>query len=306
MNILLTGAAGQLGQELLPLLDPLGTVTTVDRNIASVVSPQCLDLDLSDLNRVEILLNRLRPDLVVNAAAYTAVDQAENDSEPAFRMNADLPGCIARWVERNGRLLFHYSTDYVFDGQADQPYRETDETCPINVYGESKLAGEWAVTASKCRFIVLRTSWVYSAHGSNFVLSMLRLARERSELRIVSDQTGCPTWARNLAGVSVKVLGRLAKYKTDSKNDGLYHYCDNTISSWYEFAVSIFNTASGLGLLDEIPRMLPLKSSQYPQIAQRPGFSVLDTAAIRETFGVESMGLNESLAACLQEIEDDK
>lgn len=306
MNILLTGAAGQLGQELLPLLDPFGTVTTVDRNIDSVVFPQCLDLDLSDLNRVEILLNRLRPDLVVNAAAYTAVDQAENDSEPAFRINADLPGCIARWVERNGRLLFHYSTDYVFDGQADQPYRETDETCPINVYGESKLAGEWAITASKCRFIVLRTSWVYSARGSNFVLSMLRLARERSELRIVSDQTGCPTWARNLAGVSVKVLGRLAKHKTDAKNDGLYHYCDNTISSWYEFAVSIFNTASGLGLLDEIPRMLPLKSSQIPQIAQRPGFSVLDTAAIRDTFGVEAMGLNESLAACLQEIEDDK
>jgi dTDP-4-dehydrorhamnose reductase len=306
MNILLTGAAGQLGQELLPLLDPLGTVTTVDRNIASVVSPQCLDLDLSDLNRVEILLNRLRPDLVVNAAAYTAVDQAENDSEPAFRMNADLPGCIARWVERNGRLLFHYSTDYVFDGQADQPYRETDETCPVNVYGESKLAGEWAITASNCRFIVLRTSWVYSAHGSNFVLSMLRLARERTELRIVSDQTGCPTWARNLASVSVQVLGRLEKYKTDAKNDGLYHYCDNTISSWYDFAVSIFTTASGLGLLDEIPRMLPLKSSQYPQIAQRPGFSVLDTTAIGDTFGVESVGFYESLAACLQEIEDEQ
>jgi len=306
MNILLTGASGQLGQELLPLLEKLGNVTAVDRNIGLVVSPHCLKLDLSDLNRVEILLNRLRPDLVVNAAAYTAVDQAENDSEPAFRMNADLPGCMARWVERNGRLLFHYSTDYVFDGEADQPYQEADQTCPLNVYGESKLAGEWAITASKCRFIVLRTSWVYSAHGSNFVLSMLRLARERSELRIVSDQTGCPTWARNLANVSMQVLGRLAKYKTDSKNDGLYHYCDKTISSWYEFAVSIFNTASGLGLLDEVPRMLPLKSSQYPQIAQRPGFSVLDTTAIRDTFGIESMALNESLAACLQEIEDDK
>ncbi len=306
MNILLTGASGQLGQELLPLLGQLGNVTTVDRNVDSAISPECLKLDLSDLNRVEILLNRLNPDLVVNAAAYTAVDKAEHDSEPAFRMNADLPGCIARWAERNGRLLLHYSTDYVFDGQADRPYKETDETGPINVYGESKLAGEWAIAASTCRFIILRTSWVYSAHGNNFVLSMLRLARERPELSVVSDQTGCPTWARNLASVSREVIGRLLKYKTDSKNDGLYHYCDSTVTTWYEFARSIFSTASGLGLLDEIPRMFALKSSQYPQIADRPGYSVLDTAAIRETFGVESMDLNASLAACLQEIEDDK
>ena len=305
MNILLTGASGQLGQELLPLLAQFGTVTTVDRNVESTLSSVRLRLDLSDLNLVEILLNRLSPDLVVNAAAYTAVDMAENDSEPAFRMNADLPGCIARWVERNSRLLFHFSTDYVFDGQAAQPYRESDETGPINVYGESKLAGEWAIAASKCRFIVLRTSWVYSALGSNFVLSMLRLARERPELSIVSDQTGCPTWARNLANASCEVIGRLQKYKTESKYDGLYHYCDSTITTWYDFAHSIFSTASGLGLLDEIPRMFPLKSSQYPQIAQRPRFSVLDTTAIGDTFGVESMALNESLAACLREIEDD-
>lgn len=304
MNILLTGVAGQLGQELLPLLARFGNLTTVDRSVDSAVSPECLKMDLSDLNRVEILLNRLRPDLVVNAAAYTAVDKAENDAEPAFRMNADLPACIARWAERNGRLLFHFSTDYVFDGQASQPYTETDETGPINVYGESKLAGEWAIAASKCRFVVLRTSWVYSAHGSNFVLSMLRLARERPELSIVSDQTGCPTWARNLANVSREVIGQLLKHKTDSGNDGLYHYCDSTITTWYEFARSIFSTASSLGLLDEMPRMLPLKSSQYPQIAERPGFSVLDTTAIRDTFGIESTGLNESLAACLQEIED--
>jgi dTDP-4-dehydrorhamnose reductase len=305
MNILLTGASGQLGQELLPLLTQFGNLTTVDRSVDSAVSPERLKMDLSDLNRVEILLNRLRPDLVVNAAAYTAVDEAENDAEPAFRMNADLPGCIARWAGRNGRLLFHFSTDYVFDGQAGQPYRETDETGPINVYGESKLAGEWAIAASNCRYIVLRTSWVYSAHGSNFVLSMLRLARERPELSIVSDQTGCPTWARNLAGVSREVIGRLSKYKTNSKNDGLYHYCDSTITTWYEFARSIFSTASSLGLLDEMPRMFALNSSQYPQIAERPGFSVLNTTAIRDTFGIESMGLNESLAACLQEIEDD-
>lgn len=305
MNILLTGASGQLGQELLPLLTQLGKVKAVDRNVDSVRSPGDLKFDLSDLNRVEILLNRQRPDIVVNAAAYTAVDRAESESESAFRVNADLPGCLARWAERNDRLLFHYSTDYVFDGQSDEPYKETNETSPINVYGESKLAGEWAITASRCRSVILRTSWVYSAHGSNFVLSMLRLASDRPELSIVSDQTGCPTWARNLAKVSGKVISQLIKHKTDSKNDGLYHYCDATITTWYEFASSIFSTAFDLGLLSEIPRLKPLKSSQYPQIAQRPGFSVLDTSAIRETFGIEAVGLNESLAVCLQEIEND-
>ena len=306
MKALLTGASGQLGREILPLLSRLGSVTTVDQHVDSSLSTDRLQLDLSDLNRVEILLNRLRPDLVVNTAAYTAVDKAESNSELTFRVNADLPGCMARWAQRNDRLLLHYSTDYVFNGQAGLPYKETDETSPINVYGESKLAGEWAITASKCRFIVLRTSWVYSAHGSNFVLSMLRLARERPELNIVSDQTGCLTWARNLASVSLEVIARLLKYKTDSKNDGLYHYCDSTIVTWYEFAASIFNTAVDLELLDDLPRMFPVKSSKYPQIAERPEFSVLDTTTIRDTFGIECMGLKDSLAACLQEIEDDK
>ncbi len=151
---------------------------------------------------MEILLNRMQPDLIVNAAAYTAVDRAETESEAAFRINAELPGCLARWYARNDRLLLHYSTDYVFSGEAREPYREDAPTGPLNVYGESKLAGEWAITASGCRHLVLRTSWVYSGHGNNFVLTMLRLARERPTLSIVADQIGCPTWARNLARVS--------------------------------------------------------------------------------------------------------
>jgi dTDP-4-dehydrorhamnose reductase len=306
MKILLTGASGQLGKELQPLLARLGNVTTVDRIVDSAASPERLKLDLSNLHQVEILLNRMCPDLVVNAAAYTAVDSAENESKPAFRLNADLPGCIARWAGRNDSFLFHYSTDYVFDGVSGQAYRETDVTFPLNSYGDSKRAGEWAIAAGKCRHIILRTSWVYSAHGSNFVLSMLRLARVLPELSIVSDQTGCPTWARNLARVSHDVIGQLLKQKNNFENDGLYHYCDNTVTTWYDFARLIFSTALGLGLLDEMPRLTPLKSSQYPQVAERPGFSVLDTAAIRNTFGVESMDLNESLEACLQEIEGDK
>jgi dTDP-4-dehydrorhamnose reductase len=246
------------------------------------------------------------PDLVVNAAAYTAVDRAENDSKPAFRMNADLPGCIARWAGRNGSLLLHYSTDYVFDGQSGQAYSEADVTFPLNTYGDSKRAGEWAIAAGKCRHIILRTSWVYSAHGNNFVLSMLRLARELPELSIVSDQTGCPTWARNLARVSHEVIGQLLKQKNNTENDGLYHYCDSTVTTWYDFAGLIFSTALGLGLLDAMPGIIPVNSSQYPQIAERPMFSVLDSSAIQSTFGIEVNALKESLAACLQEIEDDR
>jgi dTDP-4-dehydrorhamnose reductase len=303
MKILLAGASGQLGQELLPLLARYGEVTTVDLLVEPPLSPERIRMDLSDLNRVEILLNRLQPDLIFNAAAYTAVDRAEDDSVLAFSLNADLPGCMARWAERNDAFLFHYSTDYVFDGQKDQPYQENDETGPLNVYGESKLAGEWAITASKCRHVILRTSWVYSGHGSNFVLSMLRLARERPSLNIVSDQTGCPTWARNLARVSSDITGQLLQRKSETGRDGLYHYCDSTIVSWYDFAHSIFSTAAELGLLEDQPETTAVESSEFPQIAQRPAFSVLDTTAVRQAFEIRQGELNESLKQCLRELQ---
>ena len=205
MNVLLTGAAGQLGQELWPRLASLGHIEAVDR-LAVSGERKVRAADLSDLNRVEIMLNRSLPDLIVNAAAYTAVDRAEDEPEAAFRINAELPGCLARWAARNGRALVHYSTDYVFDGKGDSPYAVGDPTGPLNVYGESKLAGEWAIQSSGCRHLILRTSWVYSGHGNNFVLTMLRLARERSSLSVVSDQVGCPTWARNLAGVTRQMV----------------------------------------------------------------------------------------------------
>jgi dTDP-4-dehydrorhamnose reductase len=303
MKILLAGASGQLGQELLPLLARYGEVTTVDLLVEPPLSPERIRMDLSDLNRVEILLNRLQPDLIFNAAAYTAVDRAEDDSVLAFSLNADLPGCMARWAERNDAFLFHYSTDYVFDGQKDQPYQENDETGPLNIYGESKLAGEWAITASKCRHVILRTSWVYSGHGSNFVLSMLRLARERPSLNIVSDQTGCPTWARNLARVSSDITGQLLQRKSETGRDGLYHYCDSTIVSWYDFAHSIFSTAAELGLLEDQPETTAVESSEFPQIAQRPAFSVLDTTAVRQAFEIRQGELNESLKQCLRELQ---
>ncbi len=305
MKILLTGAAGQLGQELLPRLQALGEVAQAD--LTRAPGPvETLQLDLGDLNRVEIMLNRMRPDIVVNAAAYTAVDLAEDNTSTAFRVNAELPGCLARWSERNGRFLLHYSTDYIFSGKARSPYREQDPPGPLGVYGESKLAGEVAITGSNCRHIILRTSWVYSGHGNNFVLTMLRLARERPSLSIVSDQQGCPTWARNLAGVSKKVIARVLSGNTGSVPQGIYHYCDGNAVTWYEFADMIFNIAMQAGILQKMPEMKAVRTSEFPQKAKRPLYSVLDTSKIRGEFGIEPMGLEQSLRACIKEMAENE
>lgn len=302
MKILLTGASGQLGQELLPGLQALGDVTKIDRAVAEQ-DHQTLKQDLGDLNRVEILLNRLHPDLVVNAAAYTAVDLAEDDHVSAFRINADLPGCLARWSQRSGALLVHYSTDYVFSGEAREPYREGDPTGPLNTYGESKRAGEWQVVASDCRHLLLRTSWVYSGHGNNFVLTMLRLARERHTLSIVADQVGCPTWARNLARVTAQMVAAVREDATAAQRRGIWHYCDSGVVSWYDFAQAIFAAALSVGLLQRLPEITAVPSSGFPQAAERPLYSVLDTSAIRRDFGIEPAQFGPSLRACIEEMK---
>lgn len=299
MRVLLTGAAGQLGQELLPCLQALGEVARVDRAVAEH-DRETLRQDLGDLNRVEILLNRTRPELIVNAAAYTAVDRAEEDSVAAFRLNAELPGCLARWSRRNGCLLVHYSTDYVFSGASERPWREADPTGPLNTYGESKLAGEWAIADSGCRHLVLRTSWVYSGHGNNFVLTMLRLARERPSLSIVADQVGCPTWARNLAHVTGQMIPVVGQ---DNGRVGTWHYCDSDALSWYDFAQAIFATALSAGLLERLPKTAAVPSSGFPQVAERPLYSVLDTTAIRRDFGIEPAGFAASLRNCIEEMK---
>ncbi len=300
MNILLTGSSGQLGRELLPLLRRQGTVTGLDRVVAGG-DDATLPLDLADLEQVEILLNRMRPDLVVNAAAYTAVDRAEADRETAFGVNAELPGCLARWARLNDCLLLHYSTDYVFSGDGKVPYPENAPTGPLNVYGESKLAGEKAVTGSGCRYLLLRTSWVYSGHGNNFVLTMLRLARTRPSVKVVADQTGCPTWARNLAQASTALLDQAGTAATG--RSGIWHYCDRDAVSWYDFAREIFTAALELGLLDSVPETTAVTTSEFPQAAKRPLYSVLDTSAIREDFGIEPAALHGSLRACIEELK---
>lgn len=302
MKVLLTGSAGQLGRELRPMLARTGDVTCVDR-VPPDAAGQALQQDLGDIERMEQLLNRLQPELIVNAAAYTAVDRAEADAETVFRVNAELPDCLAQWARARDALLVHYSTDYVFSGEARTPYRETDPTGPLSVYGESKLNGERAIAARGCRHLVLRTSWVYSSHGTNFVLSMLRLARERPKLGIVADQIGCPTWARNLASVTCSVVRRMADGAGGTRRHGTWHYCDNGVVSWYDFAQVIFETALSMELLDTAPETEALTSDQYPQAAVRPQYSVLDTSAIGRDFGIESAGLQESLRSCLKELK---
>jgi dTDP-4-dehydrorhamnose reductase len=302
MNILLTGAAGQLGTELLPLLSKRGRVTAMDRAKPLQPIPGWVTQDLGDGGKLEVVLNRLRPELIVNTAAYTAVDQAEEDLETACDINAALPGRLAHWAQRNDARLVHYSTDYIFNGQVERPYREEDTPDPLSIYGDSKLAGERAIEAAGCKHVILRTSWVYSSHGKNFVLRMLNLARRGLSLKVVDDQRGCPTWARNLALASDAVVG---KWRVAGQGDfgGVFHYCDNRALSWYDFARAIFALALENGLLEQQPDISPVPSSGFQQPAQRPHWSVLDTAKIEREFGIEAADFNLALHAVLDQIK---
>ena len=298
MKILLTGASGQLGRELTPKLSDLGTVTGVDRDVMPG-DTATLQRDLGESQAVEKLLDQVQPDLIVNAAAYTAVDPAEDHRETAFAVNEDLPANLARWAAANSALVMHYSTDYVFPGSAGRAYVEDDQPSPLNVYGESKLAGEVAVSGSGCRHLVVRTSWVYSSHGNNFVLTMLRLAAERPSLGIVDDQLGCPTWARNLAAASRIMIDKVRAAGAE-RLDGLYHYCDADEVSWFGFAGEIFSVAGELGLLSTVPELSAVTSADFPQKAKRPGYSVLDVSRAQKVFGVQRPGLKTSLQHCLE------
>jgi len=301
MNILLTGAAGQLGSELIPLLSAYGVVTATDRSTPVTPVENWVELDISDAEKLEDLLDRLRPELIVNTAAYTAVDLAETQSETAFEVNTVLPGRLAGWAKNNNAGLIHYSTDYVFDGSAARPYLETDSPNPKSVYGESKLKGELAIELSACKHAILRTSWVYSSHGKNFVLTMLELARRGLSLKIVDDQRGCPTSARNLALASCSVIE--AWNQSGSAGDsGVFHYCDDETLSWYDFANSIFGFAVDAGLLDKEPEFTPVPSSEFPQPAERPKWSVLDTQKISEVFKIQPASFKQALKAVISEI----
>lgn len=291
MRILLTGITGQLGRALTPLLKARGELIAAPRST----------LDLSRPDDLAMQLDRLAPDLIVNPAAWTAVDAAEEHLAEAMAVNARAPAAMADWAGRNDRTLVHFSTDYVFDGRKGSAYLETDATGPLNAYGRSKLEGERAVLASGARHLVLRSSWIYAPAGANFVLTMLRLARQGRALRVVSDQVGSPTSADSLARATVAAIDReLPSRQTPGGN--LYHCVDRGAVSWFEFARLIFSGAVGQGLLAAMPDVSETDSEGFPQPARRPAFSPLDNTLFEQASGHVMPTLDASLAACLKEI----
>ncbi|MET0893811.1 MAG: dTDP-4-dehydrorhamnose reductase [Pseudoxanthomonas sp.] len=279
MKILLLGANGQVGHELRRSLAPLGEVIATTRGgVLDGVAGERADFDQP--GSLPALIERVAPDVVVNAAAYTAVDRAESEPDAAFRANAEAPARLAQACAASDALLVHYSTDYVFDGQGARPYREEDPTAPLGVYGASKLAGERAIQESGCRHLIFRTAWVYGNHGSNFMRTMLRLGSEREHLNVVADQFGTPTPACVIADSTARILER-----RDSRI-GIWHLTCAGKASWYEFAVRIFEGASRRGLLQKPVSVLPIASSEYVTPARRPGYSCLDISKLIRDFDI--------------------
>ncbi len=274
-TILLLGAGGQVGRELQALLPTLGQLRTADRAAA----------DLADAAGLRAFVREARADVIVNAAAYTAVDKAESEPELATAINVVAPGVIAEEAARSGACLVHYSTDYVFDGRKDGPYEEDDATGPLQVYGRTKLAGERAIQAACERHLILRTSWVYAAHGHNFVRTMLRLAAERDTLRVVADQFGAPTSARLIAASTVKALRRLL---AGAPAWGLYHLTAQGATSWHAFAQRVITRGleAGLALCATSDSVVPITSAEYPVPAARPLNSRLACGRFERAFGV--------------------
>lgn len=280
MKILLFGANGQVGHELRRSLSPLGDVICATRAGLLADGGVCEMADFDRPQSLPALVERIAPDIVVNAAAYTAVDKAESEPDAAFRANAEAPDAIARACRACDALLVHYSTDYVFDGRGSRPYREDDPVSPLGVYGASKRAGEEAVLASGARHAIFRAAWVYADHGRNFLLTMLRLARDRDELRVVADQIGTPTSAALIADVSAQVLG------LPFRQSGLWHLTAMGSTSWHGFAEAITVGAAARGVIARAPSIVPIATSDYPTPARRPVYSCLDTSRLSRDFGI--------------------
>lgn len=292
MKLLLLGGNGQVGCELRRRLPALGEVAVATRDGAD--ADAAADFDAPD--GLMELVRRLAPDVVVNAAAHTAVDKAESEPDAAFRVNALGPAALAQGCAAVDALLIHYSTDYVFDGTASRPYREDDATAPLGVYGASKLAGEEMIRASGARHAILRTAWVYAAHGRNFLRTMLRLAGERDELRVVADQVGAPTPAAWIADATARIVER------GLPASGTWHLVAAGETSWHGFADAIMDEALAMGLLARKPRVLPIATADYPTPARRPARSVLDTAKLRRDFGIVPPDWRDGLRATLREL----
>jgi dTDP-4-dehydrorhamnose reductase len=288
MKILLTGLDGQLGQQLQPLLAPLGDLTTVGRET----------LDLANPENISRVIEEVKPEIIVNAAAYTAVDKSESEVELATAVNGTAPGILAAEAEKLGATLIHVSTDYVFDGTRSVPYLETDPTNPLGVYGGSKLMGEEAIQQTNAKYVIIRTAWVYGALGKgNFVKTMLRLGKEREELRVVYDQVGTPTWTGDLAKAISELIPRL-----NADNLGFYHYTNSGAISWYDFAIAIFEEAEKLGFPLKIKRVVPITTAEYPTPAKRPAYSVLNCAKISKVLETHPPHWRQGLREMLKEL----
>ncbi len=285
MRILLFGKSGQVGSELQPLLATRGDLIAVGR----------AEVDLSDPAAAERLIAAEKPQWVINAAAYTAVDKAEAEPELAQLLNADVPGVMARAARAVNAPFIHYSTDYVFDGGAQTPYKEDDATNPLGVYGHSKLAGEAAVCAAGGAHLILRTAWVYSLQGHNFLKTMLRLARERDEVRVVNDQIGSPTFAGAIAQGTVAVIDRVQQARgLLDRNTGIYQMTCGGSTSWWGFAVRILALAG----FDHV-NVVPITTAEYPTPAARPAYSVLSNEKLASVFDVRLPDWEQALETCL-------
>ena len=297
MTVLLLGANGQVGQELLRALSPLGEIVATTRSGVLPDGSACEVADFDQPESLIVLLQRIRPTAVVNAAAYTAVDRAEQERDLAWRANAESPGVLAHWCAQAQVPLVHYSTDYVFDGQGQRPYREDDTTAPLGVYGASKLAGEEAIRAAGGRNLIFRTAWVYAAHGQNFLRTMLRVGAEREELKVVADQIGTPTPAALIADITAQAM------QHPGGLSGTWHLTADGETSWHGFAEAIFEQAVARSLIARRPKVLPITTAEYPTLAQRPAYSKLDTGRLQADFGFTLPDWQEGLVRVMDQLQ---
>ena len=288
MRILVTGVTGQVGGALLKVLEPAASLIAASRN----------ELDLVQLDQIADFLNRIGPNLIINAAAYTAVDRAEDEKEIAFRINAEAPAVIARWAADHRVPFIHFSTDYVFDGLGGLAMREDGPAKPLSIYGASKLAGDDAIRSAEGSHLIVRTSWVYAAQGSNFLRTIIRLAKERKELRIVADQFGAPTSARLIAAAVAGIVGddgsNLPRRFAASK--GVINLVASGETSWHGFAVAIVEGLKSRGVSFAVENIVPIAAKDYPTKARRPANSRLDLTRLRQVFRIDTPKWDEALA----------
>ncbi|GGA25551.1 dTDP-4-dehydrorhamnose reductase [Dyella nitratireducens] len=298
-NILLLGANGQLGRSFLEHqeLSTFGHIVAASRDGARFDGGSAEVADLSSPATLSTLLDKVQPAIIINAAAYTAVDRAEQEESLATTVNGEAVAVIARWAAAHHAMVVHYSTDYVFDGQASMPYPVDAATAPLGAYGRSKLAGEQALQASGAAYLLLRTAWVYAPHGHNFLRTMLRLGADRAELRVVADQYGAPTSTDTIVNATLAALTTWQNADATQRGamQGIYHLVASGHTSWHGFASAIFEKAHARGLIPQLPRVLPIATAEYPTPAKRPAWSVLDNKSFQQRFGYALADWQEGL-----------